>query len=434
VVSKILKDGQFDGTGQIHIFSPLTIFEQSTSIWKSVRRTQYYRMFMIPRAIARPRAPHVSSALIACALPIVILCSGRLLAIYLEEKTIHATAPKDFFIKNQGLAFERAAARAPDILLLYGSSELSDPIPNRASDFFSSEPTGFQVCPVGRAGTTSLIILQKLGALSSELRGRKVAISLSPSWFLRRAIRPDFYAGSFSLPAASHILFGDALDLNLKTEIARRMLQFPDTLPKGGLLQLAATCLASDRPLDRMVLMAIWPLGKLQNIALDLQDHFEALVYILGGGKPIPHWLRLFSLHKPHSPNAPSHDGHRSVTTESRSAIRPAGDAAFRARVAAASEWIDLELLFRTLRELRAQPLILSMPIDAYAARGVSRSARQVYYDKMRELAQRYHFRVIEFEDHDADPAFLIARREHPTSKGWMYYNRALDDFFHKAK
>jgi len=74
------------------------------------------------------------------------------------------------------------------------------------------------------------------------------------------------------------------------------------------------------------------------------------------------------------------------------------------------------------------------MPIDAYAARGVSRSARQVYYDKMRELAQRYHFRVIEFEDHDADPAFLIARREHPTSKGWMYYNRALDDFFHKAK
>jgi D-alanine transfer protein len=381
-----------------------------------------------------PRAPHVSAALVACVLPIVILCSGRFLAIYLEEKTIHATAPQDFFIKNQGLAFERAAARAPDILLLYGSSELIDPVPNRASDFFSNEPTGFQVCPVGRPGTTSLIILQKLGALGSDMHGRKIAISLSPSWFLRAAIRPDFYAGSFSLPAASRMLFGHALDWNLKAEIAKRMLQFPDTLPKGGLLQLAATCFASGHPLDRIVLMAIWPLGKLQNTVLDLQDHFEALVYILSGGRPFPHWLRLVSLHKAQSPKSPSHVGQRSVTTESLDAVRPAHDAAFRAQVAAASEWSDLELLFRTLRELRAKPLILSMPIDPYAARGISRSARQVYYDKMRELAQQYHFPIIEFEDHDADPAFLIAHREHPTSKGWMYYNRALDDFFHKTQ
>src|SRR6266436_4938595 len=186
-------------------------------------------MFMIRRAPARSFAPHLFSALIACALTIAFLCSSRLLAIYLEGKTVHWIAPRDFFIKNQGLAFERAAARRPDILLLYGSSELIDPIPNRASDFFRKEPTGFEVCPVGKAGTTSLIVLQKLGALGSALHGRKVAISLSPSPFLTPSVRPDFYAGNFSLPAASGTLFGNALDLNLKAEIAKRMLQFPDT-------------------------------------------------------------------------------------------------------------------------------------------------------------------------------------------------------------
>ena len=252
---------------------------------------------MIRRATARSLAPHLSSALIACALTVAILCGGRLLAMHLEERTIHSTAPRDFFIKNQGLAFERAAARAPDILLLYGSSELIDPIPNRASDFFSREPTGFEVCPVGKAGTTSLIILQKLGALGSVLHGRKIAISLSPSSFLTPAVKPDFYAGNFSLAAANGTLFGNALDLNLKTEIAKRMLQFPDTLGKDGLLRLAAGCLASGRPLDRVILMAMWPLGKLQNIILDLQDHFEVLVYILSGGKPIPNWLRPPSSH-----------------------------------------------------------------------------------------------------------------------------------------
>src|SRR5260370_15628120 len=138
-------------------------------------------MFMTRRAIERRRAPHLFSAVIAGALPIALLYGGRLLAVYLEEKTIHATAPKDFFIKNQGLAFQRAAARAPDIMLLYGSSELIDPVPNRASDFFSSGPSGFQICPVGNAGATALNILQKLGALGSNLRDRTLVILLSPS-------------------------------------------------------------------------------------------------------------------------------------------------------------------------------------------------------------------------------------------------------------
>jgi D-alanine transfer protein len=354
------------------------------------------------------------------------------LATYLERKTIHATAPRDFFIKNQGLAFQRAAARAPDILLLYGSSELIDPVANRASDFFSSAPSGFQVCPVGKGGATSLIILQKLGALGSELHGRKIAIWLSPSSFFKPAVSPDSYAGNFSWSAASGILFGDSLDLHLKAEIAERMLQFPDTLAKGPLLRLAAACLASGHPVDRIVLMAIWPLGKLQNTILDLQDHFEALVYILGRSRGIPQ--RESRQFNPRTVAGDS--GQKAVTTEALDASRSDRDVAFRARIAAASEWIDLELLFRAVAELGAQPLILSMPIDNTRAdvRGVSRSARQVYYERMSQLAQRYHFPLIQFEDHDADPGFLIAHREHPSPQGWMYYNRALDDFFHKNK
>jgi D-alanine transfer protein len=368
------------------------------------------------------------SAISACAIVIAILCSGRMLAIHLERKTVHWIAPRDFFIKNQGLAFERAAVRRPDILLLYGSSELIDPIPNRASDFFASAPTGFQICPVGKAGATSLIILQKLGALGSELCGRKIAISLSASSFLTPAVRPDFYAGNFSSIAASNILFGNAVDFDLKTTIAKRMLQFPDTLAEDGLLELDAKCLASDRPVDRIILMGIWPIGKLENAMFDLQDHFEALAYILAAGRRVPDWLRPVHSRTLHA---------RTLNTQNRKSfdtVRPGKDAMFRSRIAAASEWTDLELLFRTLAELKADPLILSMPIDADAARGVSRSAREVYYERMRELAQRYHVPVVEFEQYDADPGFLIAHREHPTPRGWMVYNRALDDFFRKSK
>ena len=44
----------------------------------------------------------------------------------------------------QGFAFQRAAAHARNVLLLYGSSELTAPIPDKASEFFRAAPTGFE--------------------------------------------------------------------------------------------------------------------------------------------------------------------------------------------------------------------------------------------------------------------------------------------------
>jgi hypothetical protein len=140
------------------------------------------------------------------------LCSARIIAIQLERKTVHLIAPQDFFIKNQGLAFQRAPAQRSDILLLYSNSELLDPIPNSASDFFPRAPTGFQVCRVGKAGATSSTILEKVGALGTELRWGKIAISS----FLRSAVPPGYCAGMFSQIAASNIL-----SAMLRTSISR---------------------------------------------------------------------------------------------------------------------------------------------------------------------------------------------------------------------
>jgi len=72
------------------------------------------------------------------------------------------------------------------------------------------------------------------------------------------------------------------------------------------------------------------------------------------------------------------------------------------------------------------------MPIagDFYDERGISRSVRENYYAKLRSVAQRYHFPLVEFKAHDEDPAFLYLHKSHLTAKGWIYYDRALDDFF----
>ena len=110
-----------------------------------------------------------------------LLSIGTLMGAHLIHRHMYALAPLSFPIKNQGVALQRNAFEKPDLLPLYGSSELIKPIPNKAARFFRRYPTQFEVFPVGKAGTTSLIILQKLAGVGDALRGRKVAISLSPS-------------------------------------------------------------------------------------------------------------------------------------------------------------------------------------------------------------------------------------------------------------
>src|SRR6058998_2869619 len=183
---------------------------------------------------------HLFAGLIALGLAGMVLFGAEMAVIHLEAGTVFSTAPDLFLLKNQGLAFQRAAAHAPNVLPIYGSSELLVPAaPEKGNIFFRTAPTGFQLSPVGGGGATTLIMLQKVGALGSDLHGKKLAISLSPGWFLTPKPSWKGYTGNFSLMAASEMVFGTALDFELKREVASRMLLCPSTLEKSPLLEFA---------------------------------------------------------------------------------------------------------------------------------------------------------------------------------------------------
>jgi hypothetical protein len=61
-------------------------------------------------ASARAGTPHLFSAVIVVGIAATIVFAGRLIAIHFEQKTVQAVAPRVFDLKNQGLAFQRAAA------------------------------------------------------------------------------------------------------------------------------------------------------------------------------------------------------------------------------------------------------------------------------------------------------------------------------------
>ena len=323
--------------------------------------------------------------------------------------------------------------------MIYGTSELSMPAaPERGNIFFRTAPTGFQLSPVGGGGANPLIMLQKVGALGSALRGKRLAFSLSPGWFCTAKPGTKGYKGNFSPMAATEMVFGTALDFGLKRDIAARMLQFPETLEQRPFLEFALRRLASGQLLDRVVFCALWPAGKIQTALFELEDHWAAVHHIDRQTKPPPR-LQEETVDWPQfvakaSKARPADAGNiQQVARFDRKITAGSRDVGFLSGVEGSPTWIDLDLLLRCLATVHARPLILSMPLggDFYDHAGVSRSARGEFYRKLPALVEQYHFPVVEFQEHDEDPAFLIRHQSHLTAKGWAYYDRALDDFFH---
>jgi D-alanine transfer protein len=388
------------------------------------------------------RRPHLTAAIAALGVACIVLASGLVRCRSVEARYVHRLATDFSDAKLQGVALQKAAFAEDDLLLLYGSSELLKDIPNKASDFFYDYPTGFRVFPVGKPGTTALAVMQKIAALGPAVHGRKVAISLSPSSYFAEGVDPGYYAGNFSEAQATQIIFGEDISHELKRDTARRMLAYPRTIEDEWILHFGVARLARDTMLDRLLFAAILPLGRLDAWIDRVQDHFVAADYIddlkLREEEATPRSIRKLNwdeILKRAEVVA------KAMRAKAKKAPAPAlvrhphgsEDKAFLRTLAEADEWTDFELLLRVLDELGAKPLILSMPVHGQdlEAMGVSADARHAYLARLHDLTARHRVPLVYYQQEEDDPNFFYDNLDHLGAKGWIFYNKTLDDFYH---
>ncbi len=384
---------------------------------------------------------HLLAALLAVAISAVALAAALAWCDQLETRYIHAIAPEFTEEKLQGVALQRHAFAEPDLLVLYGSSELVKEMPNNASQFFQDYPTGFRVFPVGKPGTSSLAILQKVAAVGGDIRGEKTAYSMSPGWFFTETFDPTWYEGNFSALQAFELTFNSHLSHRLKRDVARRMLAFPKTIDGRPLLDFGLRHLAGDTALDRFLYGLAWPLGRMKVGVGRAQDHFETALHILDEDEqlnPNPtHGLRALNWNQilkqaARFANAASVQAKKNEVKR-KNLPRASRDKTFITEMSRAHEWTDVELLMRTFNELGAKPLLLSMPIEDIRLEvyGISPDARTAYLDRLHMLAGRYDIPLVDFRDHEKDNGFTVDFLDHLSGEGWLYYNKVLDDFYH---
>ena len=412
------------------------------------------------------QTPHLAPAWTAVALVAMVLMALGPYARSLERRSIAAVAADEdlydqfselYRLKNQGTALQSAAFEADGLLPVYGSSELDLLLPyNRpfhSSTLFRDRPTGFTIFPVGKPATTCLIMEQRLAAVGPALKGRKLAISVSPFYFFDQPMAwSGGYAGSFSPLHSGELAFNTGLSLQLRQETARRMLQYPETLAKRPLLKFALENLADGSPWALACYQAALPLGMMQNAILRYQDHWSIVRYAwkprarsatpATGGRALD-WPSLhrqaIATYRPRSDNnefgLDNKKWLRKIRPEALRIRNTRTDESFLRDLHENQEWVDLELLLRLLTEYGARPILLSMPMHGawYDQWGVSYTARRAYYQRLRETGARFGTPVVDFAEHDSDRDFCFDHRGHLSPVGWLYYGQVLDGFFHDA-
>lgn len=390
---------------------------------------------------ARLAALLAAGALCAAAGAAVARHADRLAAAH-----VHALAPQMFAQKTRGVAWQRAAFAAPDLLPVYGSSDVNTSHRFHASALFRDYPHGFTIFPVGTSGSASLNWLQALAAAGPAVQGERFAVLVPLRAFLSRDGDAAAYAGTFSRQHAYATIFTAPLSPELRTAIARRLLAHPKTLAGDPLLAFAVRQLASGTTSGRLAYWASVPLGRLVSAILALQDRWQTIALVRAqrdlvdpARRPAPlDWdalaaeaaadARARAANNRFGFDGAFWDRHAPALTRQANAF----DAGTVRRAAAESvEWTDLGLLLRTIRELGGRPLLLALPLNPewYDYAGVPPDVRAAIAARLAASAAAHGVPLVDFGPRAADPLFSADPAPHLSAVGWIEVNRALDAF-----
>ena len=355
--------------------------------------------------------------------------------------------------KLVGVALPDEAFVDPTILPVYGSSELTQPQENRADEFFGAHPTGFGAFLMGNPGETSLIVATRLASAGAAARGKKAVVFLSPGWFLAPELDHRGFGVNFSPLQGGIFAFESRLSAHLKRDLARRLLDYPETIGQSPLLATALSALAGRAANGAEWLAGAEPFGDAQNRLQREMDYF---------------WTGFWWLQHPAAARAtdeataPIDWSQRSRQADAAYARQPAltsystgprtryddnlqkcffdpkhpevsPDDNFARLCAASKEWVDLALVLRTAREMKIHLLLICQPCNATFNRlqGLTVRSNTLFYDRLRDAAAPYKAKLVTFPDEEHDPHFY---RDcvHPSAKAWIAYDAAMDAFFHE--
>ena len=233
----------------------------------------------------RPLKPHLAAGAAAGLTMALLVAAGQTYAGFRLRRCAASITRLDLPEGTRSPVLQRELFARPYCLPVYGSSEMAIVQPTRPDRFFHRRADGFDVRLVGQAGDRCLPMLQELAALGPVASGKKVAVFLSPVWFLPDAAAEAKdhaahrqFAATFSPLQAGETLLNAALKPALTTRIATRLLDYDAVIrERAPLVSALLRNLAGPGRVRRVIVDALTPLLRWQNGCLTMQERWHWL-------------------------------------------------------------------------------------------------------------------------------------------------------------
>lgn len=347
----------------------------------------------------------------------------------------------------QGTLLQNMALKDPTVVPMYGSSEFGHGGPYNPTKLFAGKPTGWTPFLVGHAGSTDLI--QALYAGAQDLKGKKIVLSISAQWFHQGGVAQNTFAANFSALQAYKMFFNSSLTLQTKKEFAQRLIRFNEVKNSYPVLYGLLKYYGQTNPVSYLMEALYWAAARVELASLEIQDALNTIKVIRHlppkeiaknakdpSWKTLPAWSKMekkaTEVVKKNESNNPFGINNNFFKTKIKN-LSKFKNSAVKGRFYPSPEYADLNLLMRVLKDEGADPIFLIQPVNGpwYDFTGFPKAQRQKYYHEVRRMAGRYGFALADFSGHEYDPYFMDDP-SHPSEKGWIEFDEALDKFVHQ--
>ncbi|HHP9971761.1 TPA: D-alanyl-lipoteichoic acid biosynthesis protein DltD, partial [Listeria monocytogenes] len=338
---------------------------------------------------------------------------------------------------------QKKALQEGNYLPIYGSSELSRVDPFHPSVVSKKYNQGYTPFLLGRPGTQSLSHFLDVNALGDDLKGKKVAVVLSPQWFQPKGVSDPSFGANFSPLHAYKFALEDTKNTPERRYAAKRLLSFQVVQSDSTLKKLLENIVAKGpkKPHDPKLLNIT---GNIELKILERKDDLESK-YIIGskqdrvnkGLKELPETLdyqKLDELAKETGERSTGNNPFQVKEHYYQKKIKPIEGKLKNSRkdlrYDQSPEFADLQLLMDAFKKAGADVIFINPPINGkwidYI--GMDKQGLDDYYAKTKEQIESQGFRYYSLEEYQND-AFFLEDPIHLSWRGWVKIDQVLADF-----
>lgn len=383
---------------------------------------------------------------VACALAvllIVLTCLGG--DMYLKEQirspeNVARAYQLNIDQRNQSRTSLKGLLDDRTVLVL-GSSELMHPDRIAYPQYlFGNKDSDFKMVLAGREYTQSIHQAMTIGAYGDLLPKKKVVFVLSPQWFTRKGIDSQAYASRFSESIYLQMMRNQNLSRNVKQRITDRLKVLLKSDPKQltRIQEYEKIYLGND--------VNLFARGKLQiyRSFMDIKNNYQLYGQlsklnlsdcgVVKGAEIDYQSLMKEATAEGERESANNVFGFKASFYDTiKDKLQGKRNEQTKETYTSSPEYEDFRLFLDVCRELRIDPLIVSVPVNGYwyDYTGLPKAEREGYYENIRRICQEYRVELADFSDREYEKYFL-EDNAHLGRKGWVYFDQAVYQFYQK--